>query len=310
LDKLEADAKKEMYRVEFYPNAQRPNTAMHVGQLKLFLSTLQFLIDYVTTKGTTHVIYPGSAPGYNIKYLTELFPSVEWHLFDPREFDKSLHKNIHVKTIVVDEFLPVHIQYLKDIIPSDDRILLISDIRVCDDMSEKNIDRDMRLQEEWVRDMQPHYSQLKFRLPRSVEFDAHTQIDHDDIIDDTYIYLDGKIHMQMFSLNSSTESRLVVSRADIRKSDVEYNVNMYEAYMNFFQRRVRVASYPAINGQHTQHDKGLGLDSCHDCSMFRQLVSNYNSKHNGTLTTSKVVANIINIKFKMIAHKRDIVQRL
>lgn len=305
IDKLESAARREMYDLEYYPVAQRPITCLAIGQLKLFLSTLQFLTDYALTNGKTHVVYPGSAPGNNIEYLTELFPNCEWHLYDPRDFYSKLYNNTHVKTIINDFFLPIHIEDLKKRIPSDERLLLISDIRVCTDMSEKNIDRDMRLQEGWVRDMKPDYAQLKFRLPRALEYGM---IQVGPYTDHTYMYLPGKIYLQMYAPSESTEGRIVVSKKDAEAENVEYNVNVYEAYMSFFNRRARVSVYPS-NGPTIDV-----MDHCHDCTLFIHTVSEYNRKYakkgKSRLTASAVIANIVNIRWKMVKHRKGIVDNL
>ena len=55
----------------------------HNGQLKLFLSELQFLTHY--SQGKTLVIYAGAAPSNKIPMLSALFPDVHFVLVDPNE---------------------------------------------------------------------------------------------------------------------------------------------------------------------------------------------------------------------------------
>ena len=59
---------------------------------------MQFLL-YYCPKDTTYVIYPGSAHGYNINFLSELFPQVIWILIDPGKFYNELYKNKKIKII-------------------------------------------------------------------------------------------------------------------------------------------------------------------------------------------------------------------
>ena len=74
---------------------------LHVGQLKLFLSEIQFLTEYVPPEKPkagiqarqgfvksviqTYVIYAGSGPGHKDKMLSNLFPNVKFILIDPQE---------------------------------------------------------------------------------------------------------------------------------------------------------------------------------------------------------------------------------
>ena len=59
---------------------------VHIGQRKLFLSKLQFLIN-VDTK---YCIYAGAAPDNKTHYLSQLFPDVKFILIDPNKFDIKL----------------------------------------------------------------------------------------------------------------------------------------------------------------------------------------------------------------------------
>ena len=227
LDQLLEPAVQDMGGIEnvrFLERGQRPTTTVHLGQLKLFLSTLQFLTHY-SGEGITHVVYPGSAPGNNIDMLSKLFPKCYWYLYDPRDvFNPALYQNEKVKKIVVNYFLPEHIKELQEEI-GQERMLFISDIRVCDDVSDQTIERDMRLQEEWVRTLRPSFAQLKFRLPR--------ELNKGDIDPASrgYQYLTGDIYLQMFGPQVTTETRLVVSREDLGEDSLYY-LDVYEGQLD------------------------------------------------------------------------------
>lgn len=252
VDQLIPEAEKNMIEIEYHRNAQRPTTSAHIGQLKLFLSTMQFLLKYSIRGRPNHVVYPGSAPGNNIDLLTRLFPHVYWYLYDPRDvFYPELYQNKNVKKIVVDFFLESHIRELQEMIPETERLLLISDIRVCADVTEETVDRDMRLQEGWVKELKPDYSMLKFRLPRH--------------LGKGYKYLSGELFLQMFAPGSSTETRLVVGK---QFDEIEYNVELYEGLMYFFNRRARLLCYSG--------DLRVDLlDCCHDCVATYSLIEDY-----------------------------------
>ena len=268
--------------VDYMPNSQRASTAMHIGQLKLFLATMQFLTKYSCKDQTTHVVYPGSAQGYNIDYLTRLFPNCLWYLYDPRDFHPILHKNHKIKIIEKDYFLKCHIAHLKSIIPEDEPVLLISDIRVCDDESEETVERDMRLQEEWVRDLKPLHAQLKFRLPRKESCVGEGLVD-------PFQYLDGELYLQMYAPRASTETRLVVSRRDDGTyEDVIYSLGTYEGLMYMFNKRMRVSSY--IKPERKERVKWT--DTCHDCSAMYDLVEEYIESRGLKISASELVKNI------------------
>lgn len=64
----------------------------HVGQLKLFLSEVQFLTECLALPDAKKfkqifVVYPGSGPGHTRKVLAEMFPALKFILIDPQEHD-------------------------------------------------------------------------------------------------------------------------------------------------------------------------------------------------------------------------------
>ena len=299
--------------VAFQSRGQRPTTTIHMGQLKLFLSTMQFLTYYTKPDKVTHVVYPGSAPGNNIGFLTELFPHCLWHLYDPRdEFSKDLYKNPKIKTLVVDYFLPEHMTKLKsEIKDRDEHVVLISDIRVCDDVTELTVERDMRLQEEWVRDLKPDYAQLKFRIPR---FDSEVADGKIESVDgEWYKYLQGDIWLQMFGPQVTTETRLVVKKEDIDDPMV-YSLRMYEGLMYYFNRRIRPSAFEGRKDTAFARN----TDRCHDCMAMYALVEEY-LEHSGIkgecedeskALVEKIMGKIAGIKPKLAKLTNETLGRL
>lgn len=246
-------------KLEYKPAGQRPVSVVHLGQLKLFLSTFQFLLKYSKRDKITHVVYPGSAPGNNIDLLTKLFPNTLWYLYDPRQFDERLKKNKRVVELVVDLFTDEHAKRLYRKL-KDEHVLLISDIRNCTDMEEERkeffVKENQELQRIWVELLKPSYAQLKFRIPRI-----------DSIIEsNSYHYLDGKIYLQMYPRIDSAETRLVVDGRDIKYKD--YSVKMYEGSMYYYNRKLRPSWYKCDN-----HDDRF--DHCHDCVKTLNLLEEY-----------------------------------
>lgn len=59
---------------------------LHIGQRKLFMNELQFLVDHIdTANGRGTVVYAGSAPSMHLPYLAGLYPRLKFVLVDPNE---------------------------------------------------------------------------------------------------------------------------------------------------------------------------------------------------------------------------------
>jgi hypothetical protein len=54
--------------------------ALHWGQLKLFLTEVEFLTKVLELKPTKKIVmvYAGAAPGHNTKYLQSMFPDIQF----------------------------------------------------------------------------------------------------------------------------------------------------------------------------------------------------------------------------------------
>lgn len=72
--------------LDYRPFNKFPHHNCHVGQLKLFLTELEFLTHNLkSNKDQAIVIYIGSAPSHKLSYLAELFPNIKFVLVDPEE---------------------------------------------------------------------------------------------------------------------------------------------------------------------------------------------------------------------------------
>lgn len=173
------------------------NYALHLGQLKLFLSELLFLSK--NAKDGDIIIYIGAAPGYHLNKLVDMFPKCHFELWDPRQSDVRNKQNV---TIHEAKFTHESIAYYKE--PSE-RYLLITDLRnmvigraiEADDIKEADTiaTDDMVIQMEWCQMLKPRKAYLKFRLPYEIR---------------TLEYLSGTIYLQPFG-PVSTEARLSTS---------------------------------------------------------------------------------------------------
>ena len=244
--------KNSSYKLNYQPRRQKASTTIHWGQLKLFLSTLQFLLYYAPKTKKVHIVYPGSACGINIYILTKMFPQCVWYLIDPSNFYPKLYNNSYIKHITNDFFTEKTAKYYKKLLKNK-YVLFISDIRV--DTDEKIIRLDNENQKKWVEILQPEYAQLKFRIPRD---------------DHNYEYFDGKIFIQFYPPATSTETRLVVKKGAGMKV---YNLEEYEDKLYYHNQVTRVYLYPH------KHKLLKGMDYCYDCSGFYKLIKLYKKKY-------------------------------
>ena len=231
----------------------KPITVCHWGQLKLFLTTLFFLINVVKPNKTYNIIYPGSAPGDTIFLLLNMFPNTYWYLIDPRDCNKSLYNHKQIKEIIKDYFTDEIVnKYVEQFKNDKSELLLISDIR--SSSTDEGIIFDQDLHIKWHKSLKPKYSYFKFRCPYK----------H---VDDIYSYYKGKIYLQPYAPLSSTETRLLL-KTKLEKHN--YNINEYQGKMMYFNRVIRPSFYvKSIIKDNTY------FDHCYDCTYFSYLIQNY-----------------------------------
>ena len=68
-----------------YEQIDRLKRGLHVGQVKLFLSELEFLTEYNVKNEKCLYVYAGSAPSNKMPFLSNLFPNAHFLLVDPNE---------------------------------------------------------------------------------------------------------------------------------------------------------------------------------------------------------------------------------
>jgi hypothetical protein len=262
--------------LEYYPKpADDQMYNIHLGQLKLMISELQLILNFVPQHKTKRVVivYAGSAPGNHIPFLSQMFPDIIFHLYDKNKFsfgnlsperwkhhiptkmddllvsifdDARKQERIHIHT--VDSFFTDDIAKLYNQYVDGYCVVLISDIRrnvvaddqneVIDSMNENTIIEDMNAQMRWVELMNPETSMLKFRLPYG-KTDASKQIVNRDA--QTTEYFAGTLFFGVFAPVSSTEMRLVPAK---RLASGEYHKVIYnnvdiEQLAAYHNRKVR-----------------------------------------------------------------------
>lgn len=267
------------------------------GQRKLLLSEIQFLTLFWNPNkiSNPHLLYIGAAPGHHIPLLHVLFPQFTFHLYDPRSF--------HLQET---EGIKLHQKYFDD---SDEKewiefshnrqnnnLFLVSDIRTADlsihvepHQYEEQIWKDMQLQENWVKRIQPVRSLLKFRLPygsgyRDPSKDSERQV----------LYLDGIVFTQPYTKSTSTETRLVPYQ-DARQKI--WDVFQYENQMFRFNTIDRQIPLPLdyLSGQELLNDR----DSAHEYKILKEYfetIQEYCPSHQEIQTLSQFITETLSSK--------------
>lgn len=208
----------------YRPRLESEKLSVHWGQRKLLLSEIAFLTQATSQQALPNpiVVYAGAAPGLHLPFLSSLFPTMTFHLYDPAPFGLTATSQLHL--------------YQRKFNHDDaqnwarhSEVLFISDIRTADhlamtpDQNEINIIEDLRIQETWYHLMHPVSALLKFRLPYPSTKTAPT-----------FRYLDGTIMKQIWAPQMTTETRLIPN-GQIR----DYDLVTYESQMFYHNTEIR-----------------------------------------------------------------------
>lgn len=232
-------------------------TNLHWGQLKLMLTEIEFLSlilqQYKIDKSNKpiYMIYAGAAPGQHIVYLSHLFPTINFELYDPNDF--AISDTEKIKTHV-QFFTNVDAEHWKD--ESDKKyVVFCSDIRT-EPAIDENIIKNMEMQLEWWKIINPNLSMFKFRLPWK---EGETE------------YPEGDIYIQPFPGPTSTETRLICKK---NAKIITYNNKKYESQMFHHNIIGRYKKYHCILGNNLSIEKD-SIDNCYDCISFVSIIELY-----------------------------------
>ena len=275
---------KEIPNVLKYENSlPRPKSVVHWGQLKLFLTTLFFLVKYIEESDEiVHIIYAGSARGDNILTLSDMFPNIKWYLIDPAPFAKELYTHKQVVEIRNELFTDELAKYYHNLLKSrnkKEKLFFISDIRL--DTTDESIMKDNASDANWHSIIKPDYSYLKFRCPYYGN--------------KLYEFYDGEIFIQPFAPVGSTETRLLLKTKLEKKT---YDVDEYQGKFCYFNRILR----PSYYTEQIIKDNNY-FDHCYDCTYFSYLIKEYLDKFNKfskkMFKTNDVLSAMFKIKSKL-----------
>lgn len=260
---------------------QRPydfKRTLHWGQLKLMLTEIEFLT--LATKASLDpitMVYAGAAPGDHIDVLSDMFPDVQFELYDPNDF-----------IIAPTDKIKTHVQFFTD---EDARkwvntpgLVFCSDIR-SEPATQEVIKRNMAMQLDWWRIMNPLLSMFKFRLP----WDAGLTE-----------YPAGDIYIQPFPGSTSTETRLIVKQG---ASIIKYDNQQYEEAC-FYHNTVNRDKKYSIIGESDLDLNTDGLDNCYDCMRFYLILKDYLNAFNKPATHTDILALADSIQKTIAKHSK------
>ena len=302
----------DVTRMKYRRRRLNERSTNHWGQLKLMSMEVEFLTEYARGPGSAEekwvVVYAGAAPGQHTAYLASLFPNCTFILYDPAEFCEALINHPHRRITVVNGFFT---EDSAEEYKGRDNVLFISDIRTCktpapvDDTGEEDgeggesaevqaaVRKDMDRQAAWVKTIKPVASMLKCRFP----WDAGTTP-----------YFRGEIRIQPCCPTASTETRLIVTRADLAAEPVAYDHTEYEERMMYHNSVGRARLY----------DHGLpeplarripGLDHCYDCASVARIFRDYLAAGRAEPPTADKVALLYWLALRAISTKRTLATR-
>lgn len=206
----------------------------HWGQKKLLLSEIQFFTNICKKLNIKNLkdyiaVYIGSADGAHLPILFNLFPELDWLLYDPNPFNKHVKNNNKVK-IFNQYFLDETVQHVLQH-SLNKKILFISDIRVTP--KDEEVMTDMINQAKWGIELDADFMLLKFRLPYNEptsfkpktikDLKLNLNISNSNFIAKDTIYLKGTINLQLYHPQYSTELRLLVE-----KKNNKYELDNYD----------------------------------------------------------------------------------
>ena len=235
-------------RMKYKPREYRCCSVVHSGQRKLQLSELPLLLE---SEPGDLVVYAGAAPGDHLAKLARWFPSLEFHLYDPRSFSPKLYPCPNVKLCPYESpgnplgFFDDHLAeyYARGHSPRPgQRLLFVSDIRQ-HRPTEEQVRQNMLDQQRWVRTMKPELSMLKFRFPFG------------DI--EPWNYLDGDLYLPVWGRPSTTECRLLVAKEQAEARGKTYDPIAHEEQMMYFNHVTRITTY--------NYEPNYGYCCCFDC---------------------------------------------
>lgn len=242
-----------------YTFDQYTQATQKIGQLKLFINELEFMKRHLPPDDST-VVYVGAGPGNHLVILCDLFPTINFELYDDPQYGWADGLADLDNVTIHNQFFDNNeaLQYA-----GMENLYLWSDIRTDADDDEE-IHQNMMDQQQWVHTCTPVWSQLKFRLP----------FPHDSVaklLDYIYTYQDGYLYYQAYNGPNSTEMRLEVPESMILE-EMHVKLRKFDDYLASWNRFFRIRPRTDLNA-----DRALRLFKCkcNDCSRAARIIFLY-----------------------------------
>lgn len=276
---------------------------LHHGQRKLLISLVKCIIRLVPdVNRRVTICYAGSAPGYNIPWLLDLFPTIHMWCYDPAPFCDSLIK--HPRAKCFNEFFTDDLAKEWSIRSCD---IFISDIRLEHDNRQdfnKAVSNDNLNQTKWVQIIRPRLgAMLKYRPPYVTDYSVELK--------DTI--LDGILELQVWPPTRSTETRHIIGPPPISGyKTMTIDCTHYDKF--FYVHNLISRNWLTFDIPSDSKDVKFvqGYDRCYDCTnemlTWRKYLNrrsrNLNYRHVGELmnNATRVVGQRLNMPPKKSFH--------
>ena len=234
----------------------------HWGQKKLLLSEIQFLTKVcqklnIKKLNNYAVVYIGSAAGYHLPILYNLFPELLWLLYDPAPFSKEAKKHSNKSKVKIFNmfFTDDTIKHVLNNVENK-KILFISDIRLAPE--EESVMLDMINQVRWGTQLNADFMYLKFKSPyyeenvnvfktnniNDLKLDKKI-INNPDLAvssasdNESFLYLKGDIYLQLYPNIHSIELRIFIEKINNKYELKVYNFKKIENIMANYNSNIK-----------------------------------------------------------------------
>jgi hypothetical protein len=251
----------------------------------------------INVDGTSHI----KSPHPTIEYLKSSYGGKDAGV-PVNKWVEYISNNKTVKTFLIEDYMTD--DYAKLFAPLN--VHLISDIRSNEHRTKDNTPNDldviwnMALQYIWVKIMNPKSVLFKFRTPyyeipkieplevEKLTFEKAKEYGIDFIKDfnsKKFVYLDGKINIQAWPGQSSSETRLISYPPYALR---EYSYNDYEDKLFYYNTVMR----GFMHHVNQYANKSIGFDHCNDCSLESMIWNQYKNKLNSMLNVIGAVKHL------------------
>ena len=283
-------------------------TNCHFGQRKLFWTEVEFLslLAKKVRLQDVLVVYAGSAAGFHMPLIFELFPEVAWILIDPAKFKFKRELKHENKFVIINDFYSA--ESYRDIlrINKDNfkrkHIAFVSDIRVT--ASDEGTFRDMVNQQLWTTQLNAVAYMHKFRLPYTGEAFSYGSYQYDttDLKNtnvspgkkEGILYLAGKLYLQLYPPNRSSESRLIGFRTPDQPFELAYyDAHAYDEQMNHFNLVDRCNTRFAFEKSADVRNHIAGFDEGYESACEYYLTWKYFQRYKGNVPSHPLVVRLL-----------------